>query len=82
MRNAAYTNPSMPNTLFEATNRVYSELQERLVGESALSLSHGEIEHMVETEGRELLRCLLQSHLTLRGMAVTFRRFRLDERSG
>jgi hypothetical protein len=52
---------------FAASGHVFSELTSRLAGREALEMTHGDLERMLDKEGRELIRQLLQDHLDLRG---------------
>jgi hypothetical protein len=45
----------------------FERLLGRLAGEEAQRATHGELEAMVQTEGSELLRRLIQGHLDQRG---------------
>lgn len=52
---------------FAKAQRVFDDLTVRLESGEAMQMTHGELERLLETEGRELLRQLLQDHLDLRG---------------
>lgn len=52
---------------FAASEQVFEGLKGRLTSREALEMTHGELERLLEQDGRELLRCLLQDHLDLRG---------------
>jgi hypothetical protein len=52
---------------FAASERVFSELTGRLADRETLDMTHGELERLLEKEGREVIRQLLQDHLDLRG---------------
>lgn len=55
------------STVFGAGARVcFDELLGWLEGEQATALSHSELEDEIEDRGRELLRRMLQDHLSLR----------------
>src|SRR5450432_405059 len=51
----------------EVSGRVFSKLTSRLSGRETLAMTHGELERLLDKEGRELIRQLLQDHLDLRG---------------
>ena len=52
---------------FAETEREFDSLKTFLVSAEARHLSHSDLERTLEIKGRELLRQLLQAHLTLRG---------------
>jgi hypothetical protein len=52
---------------FTTSDEVFEGLKKRLSGREALKMTHGELERLLDEDGRELLRCLLQDHLDLRG---------------
>lgn len=52
---------------FSTSEHVFDGLKGRLASAEALQMTHGELERMLQQEGWELLRCLLQDHLDLRG---------------
>jgi hypothetical protein len=51
---------------FEEADLHYSSLKKRLCGDDTRRMSHADLEELLEREGRELLRKMLQSHLDLR----------------
>jgi hypothetical protein len=51
---------------FARSDEKFSELKAKLVSKETSGMSHGDLEEMLESNGRELLRRLLQDHLTLR----------------
>lgn len=51
---------------FAASDAQFERLKERLTDHSAATMSHSELETMIQAEGMELLRLLYQDHLTLR----------------
>lgn len=51
---------------FTSAADYFEELVDHLQGEHSAQLAHGEVEKYLETEGRELLRRLLQGHLDRR----------------
>ena len=55
--------------LFADADRKYAALKERLYCSDTSSMTHSEMETLIERDGREVLRALYQSHLDLRGMA-------------
>ena len=52
---------------FSRSGHVFGELTERLAGREALEMTHGDLERLLDKDGRELIRQLLQDHLDLRG---------------
>jgi len=52
---------------FATSEEVFEGVKGRLTSREALEMAHGDLERMLEEDGRELLRCLLQDHLDLRG---------------
>jgi hypothetical protein len=52
---------------FANSQRVFDDLTERLASGAVLQMTHGELERLLEKDGREVLRQLLQDHLDLRG---------------
>jgi hypothetical protein len=52
---------------FANSQRVFDELTARLASADVLRMMHGELERLLERNGRELLLQLLQDHLDLRG---------------
>lgn len=52
---------------FAASEMVFTRLTSRLASGDALAMTHGDLERLLEQEGREVLRQLLQDHLDLRG---------------
>ena len=53
---------------FAAAQDQFQALLAQLRSEASAELAHGEIERLIETEGTELLRRLLQGHLDLRAL--------------
>jgi hypothetical protein len=53
--------------------RQFEHLLDRLTGEEAQRATHGELEAMVQAEGSELLRRLIQGHLDQRGVGEPIR---------
>lgn len=53
---------------FSRSSAQYQRIVGRLGAVEADGLEHGELEYVLEREGRELLRCLLQDHLDLRAV--------------
>jgi hypothetical protein len=51
---------------FAQAREKYSELEGVLA--TPTSMTHSEVEHLLDVKGRELLRCLFQGHLDLRSM--------------
>jgi hypothetical protein len=52
---------------FANSQRVFNELTERLGSRAVLQTTHGDLERLLEKDGREVLRQLLQDHFDLRG---------------
>ncbi len=52
---------------FDSAREKFEEIVEQLCSPAALELAHGELETLINTEGMELLRRLLQGHLDFRG---------------
>lgn len=52
---------------FAASQRVFEDLTGRLASREVLGMTHGELERLLDQDGRELLRQLLQDQLDLRG---------------
>lgn len=54
---------------FSASREQFEKLATKLGGSEAMAMTHSELESLVERDGREVLRQLLQDHLHLRGEA-------------
>lgn len=52
---------------FAVSERVFRALTTRLSSRETLAMTHGDLERLLDKEGRELIRQLLQDHLDLRG---------------
>jgi hypothetical protein len=52
---------------FAASSRVFAELTSRLSSRETLEMTHGDLERLLDKDGRELIRQLLQDHLDYRG---------------
>lgn len=52
---------------FATSGRVFTELTTRLASRETLEMTHGELERLLDKDGRELIRQLLQDHLDYRG---------------
>ncbi len=65
---AAYNTSETADELFREADEKYAALKEKLAS-AELDSTHSDVEQQLETEGRELLRLLYQSHLTLRSQA-------------
>lgn len=57
---------SYPSSFFTSSHDRFSALVTTLSGEGAAQLDHGDVEALIEAEGREVLRQLMQDHLDLR----------------
>ena len=53
---------------FARSGQVFVDLTMRLSSQETLVLTHGELERLLEKDGRELIRQLLQDHLDYRGI--------------
>jgi len=53
--------------LFAAAEQVFGNIKTFLCSQEASSLTHSDLEPMLDEKGRELIRQLLQAHLNLRG---------------
>ena len=52
--------------VFSASNEKFDELKGRLSSKTTTTMTHSEVEAMVEREGQSLLRCLFSDHVALR----------------
>lgn len=52
---------------FAVSARVFTELTARLSSRETLAMTHGDLERLLDKDGRELIRQLLQDHLDYRG---------------
>jgi hypothetical protein len=52
---------------FIRSEQVFTELTGRVASRETLAMTHGDLERLLEKDGRELIRQLLQDHLDLRG---------------
>jgi len=52
---------------FSRSGQFFEEVTKRLAGREALQMTHGDLERLLDKDGRELIRRLLQDHLDLRG---------------
>lgn len=66
--NVAYPNQTAEASVFNNVAQEFAQLITRVGSEKWLELEHDEIEQRVEVQGREVLRQLLEGHMTLRGM--------------
>jgi len=66
---ACYQTIPKAEELFAQSREAMARIETELVGAEARSMSHAEVERLVNDQGRELLRELLQAHMRLRGMA-------------
>lgn len=65
----AYNIAPDEKTLFSIANEKFEQLKFEVSSQQTLSLSHDEVERLINDKGREVLRELFQSHLTLRGLS-------------
>ena len=56
---------------FSDSQRCFDDLTKRLSGREALEMTHGDLERLLDKEGRELIRRLFQDHVDLRGPGET-----------
>jgi hypothetical protein len=59
---------------FESAERKFNELKSALQSRSTSKLQFSDVEKFIETEGREVLRLLLQAHVDSRGIGDVGRR--------
>src|ERR1700693_2377445 len=59
-----------PADRFEEAEATFSALVNRLQSEEAARMSHSDLETLLERQGRELMRQLLQAHLDSRAQAT------------
>jgi hypothetical protein len=52
---------------FATSGRVFTELTTRLASRETMEMTHGDLERLLDKDGRELIRQLLQHHLNYRG---------------
>lgn len=52
---------------FAMSGHVFSDLTTRLASRETLKMTHGDLERLLDKDGRELIRQLLQDHLDYRG---------------
>lgn len=55
-----------PTALFSSSREGFERLVSKLSGADTAQLDHGDVERVIESEGREVLRRLMQDHLDLR----------------
>jgi len=60
--------PTYPADPFFSSRAGFDVLVAKLSGEGAAALTHGEVERLIEDDGRELLRLLMQDHVHLLGV--------------
>ena len=53
---------------FDGAERALGALTERLQGAEARAMTHGQVEALIQRDGLEILRQLLQGHIDLRGL--------------
>jgi hypothetical protein len=81
MHRTAWENPFVSTVValpitdpFTASRTMFGKIVDLMNDDAKLSLSHGELEELLDVQGRDLIRQLLQDHLDLR----TTREARLD----
>ena len=52
---------------FHSSLEMYCSLTKRLSSSETVGMKHSDLEKLIERDGRELMRRLLQDHLNLRG---------------
>jgi len=52
---------------FAKSQRVFDALTDQLSSRKSLQMTHGDLERLLDKDGREILRQLFQDHLDLRG---------------
>lgn len=57
---------SSTHSLFSASRACFDALIAKLSGSQTAQLSHGDVERVIASDGREVLRALMQDHLDLR----------------
>ena len=62
------TTRSITQAPFGAADQKFAALKDRLIDTDSLGLEHSAVERLIETDGREVLRELFQSHLRVRSM--------------
>ena len=55
-----------PANAFSSSQECFEALVSKLTGAEAAQLDHGDLERLVDSNGRDLLRCLMADHLELR----------------
>jgi len=66
--------PNQPSSHFAEAQLMFDAVQTQLSSTEAMTSTHDQIEALIEHEGAEILRCLLQAHLQLRADAEHERR--------
>jgi hypothetical protein len=56
---------------FAGSRSVFDDLTSRLVTREVLEMTHGDLERLLDKDGRELIRQLLQDHIDFRGAGET-----------
>jgi hypothetical protein len=70
---AAYTEHREDAALtppFHSADQRYGQIKQLVESDEMRKMTHDAIERRLEREGRELMRCLLADHLTVRGQAI------------
>ncbi len=67
---AAYNTMNDADGLFREADEKYLALKEELLGTGLADATHSDVEKLLETRGREVIRALFQSHLTLRSQSA------------
>ncbi len=68
----ALTRPQLPaREAYQAAEQKFNQLLTQLRESQTQQMSHSELETLIETEGRELLRLMLQGHLDGRAPGTT-----------
>ena len=66
---SAYSPSFEDQDVFRRPDLLYSQAKQELISRAWLALDHGDVERQLTDLAREVVRELLQSHLTLRGQA-------------
>jgi len=66
----AYNTMKDADELFRDADEKYVALKEELVGTGLADATHSDVEKLLETRGRDVIRALFQSHLTLRSQSA------------
>ena len=65
----AYLKPGESEAVYVAADAKYRQIKDGLLSAQLLSGSHADAERWLDAQGKDLLRKLFQSHITVRGQA-------------